>query len=472
MKKIFISDITLREEAANPEFSFTFKEKIELVKELDRLGADVIETAPIENEKTDALLVRTLASLVKSSILSCPVGMTEESVDIAWRAVMNAQSPRLHVILPVSPIQMEYACGKKPEQMIQLIEQLVSLSGSMCDDVEFTADDATRAEPEFLRSAIETAITAGAKTITVADSAGSMMPEELADFIAMLYDEIPAMSCVKLSVQCSDELGMATACAFSAIGAGAEQIKTAVGVSDYPSMEAVAHIFHARGDLMDVRCGLNMTGLNRALRRMTWIATTERGASSAFDNPFGIAAVDDFVLDSNSDISAVADALARQGYDLSDDDMAQVYVEFKRIADKKQVGPKELDAIVAGTALQVPPAYKLVSYVINSGNVITATANIQLEKDGEVIRGLSVGDGPIDASLLAIEQITGCHYELDDFQIQAVTEGREAMGSTLVKLRSNGKVFSGQGVSTDIIGASIRAYIDALNKIVFEEKLS
>ena len=159
------------------------------------------------------------------------------------------------------------------------------------------------------------------------------------------------------------------------------------------------------------------------------------------------------------------------GYDLSEEDGAKVYEAFKVIAAKKEkVGAKELDAIVASAAMQVPPTYKLDSYVVTSGNTISATAHMKLFKLDKTVEGVSLGDGPIDASFLAIEQITGHHYELDDFQIQSVTEGREAMGQTVVKLRSEGKVYSGRGISTDIVGASILAYINALNKIVYEEE--
>jgi 2-isopropylmalate synthase len=174
-------------------------------------------------------------------------------------------------------------------------------------------------------------------------------------------------------------------------------------------------------------------------------------------------------LDEGDEIGEVIKVVRQLGYDLSDEDNAKVYEAFKRVATRKHfVGTRELDAIVASTALQVPSAYRIDSYVINSGNVITATANILLNRNGEKLRGVGVGDGPIDAAFLAIEQIIGHHYELDDFQIQTVTEGRDAMGSALVKLRADGKVYSGNGISTDIIGASIRAYISALNKIVYE----
>ena len=157
------------------------------------------------------------------------------------------------------------------------------------------------------------------------------------------------------------------------------------------------------------------------------------------------------------------------GYDLTEEDMVKVYEEFLRVAEKKNVGAKELDAVVASVALQVPPTYKLISYVINSGNVITATAQITVEKDGKEIQGICLGDGPIDAAFLAVEQIVGHHYELDDFQIQSVTEGKQALGSAIVKLRSDGKLYSGNGISTDILGAGVRAYINAVNKIVYEE---
>ena len=204
---------------------------------------------------------------------------------------------------------------------------------------------------------------------------------------------------------------------------------------------------------------------------MRGITDTQRAATSAFDNRMGgeTAEHGEIALDENTSANDLDAVLRRLGYELSGEDIALVYEQFKRIAVKKAVGAKELDAIVAAAALQVPPTYKLISYVINSGNIINATAHIRMEKDGEVHTGLVTGDGPIDAAFLAVEQIVGRHYELDDFQIQAVTEGREAMGSTLVKLRANGKLYSGQGVSTDVIGASIRAYVDALNKIAYEE---
>ena len=199
------------------------------------------------------------------------------------------------------------------------------------------------------------------------------------------------------------------------------------------------------------------------------ILEPEEEEVSRFSN-IGLGDIANVCLDQNDDIGAVIKVVRQMRYDISEEDNAKVYESFKRVAAKKHfVGTKELDAIIASTAMEVPATYQIVNYVINSGNVITATANLLLSRNGEEVRGVGIGDGPIDAAFQAIEQVIGHHYELDDFQIQTVTEGRDAMGSALVKLRAGGRVYSGNGISTDIIGASIRAYISALNKIVYEE---
>ena len=230
----------------------------------------------------------------------------------------------------------------------------------------------------------------------------------------------------------------------------------------------LTNLIAARGIELGIECGIKTTEQKRLTNQIEWILDpkshdkSETGASASHST--GVIS-----LKSGDDMTTVCKAVKMLGYELSEEDNARVYEEFCRAAAKKNVGEAELDAIVASAALQVTPTFILKSYVINSGNIITATAHIQLEKKGTLLEGISVGDGPIDAAFMAIEQIIGHHYELDDFQIKSVTEGREAMGSALVKLRSNGKLYSGNGISTDIIGASIRAYITALNKIVYEE---
>ena len=220
---------------------------------------------------------------------------------------------------------------------------------------------------------------------------------------------------------------------------------------------------------MDIAASIKTTDLQRSVTQLERVLAPIEETDSPFRD-MGLGDVAGVTLDANDSITDVIAVVEQMGYDLSEEDNAKVYEAFLRVANKKHfVGTRELDAIIASTAMQVPTTYRVKNYVINSGNVITATANLLVERDGKEIRGVGVGDGPIDAAFDAIEQIIGHHYELDDFQIQTVTEGRDAMGSALVKLRADGKVYSGSGISTDIIGASIRAYISALNKIVYDE---
>ncbi len=470
MRKINIADITLSESAAGKDLTLSFKEKLEIAKHLDKMRVDVLELPQLENLKTDALLVRTIATTVQNCAVSIQVGMTEAGADNAWAAVMKARRPRLRVALPVSTVQMEYLCHKKPAAMLELISVMVKKCVSLCADVDFTAEDATRAEPEFLKAAIEAAVKAGATTVTVSDTAGIMMPEEFAQFISDLRATVPELENVSLAVKCANELKMSVACAMTAVKAGACEIKACASGDTLPTLSALSRIFRLRGDSVGVCCNLNSMEIQRLTKQIEWITRAKKSATTPFDTGISAGSGAEFSLSSNDSLDEVAKAVAQLGYDLTEDDIAKVYESFSHIASKKAVSSKELEAIVASVALQVPPTYRLKSFVINSGNLISATANISLDKGDRMMQGVSVGDGPIDAAFLAIEKIIGTHYDLDDFQIQAVTEGREAVGSAVVKLRSStGKLYSGRGISTDIIGASIRAYINALNKIVYEE---
>ena len=261
---------------------------------------------------------------------------------------------------------------------------------------------------------------------------------------------------------------MAIANVFAALKSGANGIKTTITETGLPQLGAVVHAMRARGNSLNLSCNVQITEIHSAMKKMEFL-TAEKKEKTLYDNGFIQTSQEEFVFNEQTDIATVNRAVKQLGYDISDDDKAKVYEAFSRVASQKPVTAKELEAIIASVALQVPPTYRLVSYVVNSGNTISATANIKLEKNGVAVTGLATGDGSIDAALLAIEQIIGCHYELDDFQIQSVTEGREAMGVTFVKLRSGGKLYSGRGISTDIIGASIHAYLSALNKIVYED---
>ena len=468
MERIRISDMTMKQ--GGKELSLSFKEKIELSKLLDKLGVSVIELEGIQNPRIDGLRIKSIAMAVKESIVAVPVQLSAESVAAVWNAVKTAKHPRLQVCAPVSSVQMEYLHHKKPDAMKAAIADTLAEACKVCRDVEFVADDATRSDPQFLYEVVAAAIEAGAKTVTVCDTAGAMLPDEFAAFVDGIYENVPALKEITLGVACADQLSMADSCAIAAVRAGAREIKAAAYRVDAVSLPNVAKVLSAKGDAFGVTCAVRTTQMKRITDQITWMCQTGRSKNSPFDS--GVQEEDQGVyLTAHDDMAAVAKAAEHLGYDLSEEDCAKVYEAFKAIAAKKEkVSTKELDAIVASAAMQVPPTYQLDTYVITAGNTISSTAHLKLSKNGTMLEGVCVGDGPIDAAFLAIERITGEHYELDDFQIQAVTEGREAMGQTVVKLRASGKVFSGRGISTDIVGASIHAYINALNKIVYEEE--
>ena len=462
MKKISITDITLRRAAETGALGF--KEKLEIAKCLHRVNISAIELAPLTDSKADSIFVKTLASLIRNTTLALPAGRTPESAERAWEALRTAARARLIVDVPVSSVQMEYIARKKPEKMLEEIDSQVRCCASLCTDVEFCATDASRADPDYLAQAVRTAIEAGAGSVCLCDTAGVFLPEEYKTFLTSLYERVPALKDVFVKVVCDDSVGLAAASAVNAVTVGAQGVKTCLIGSSAPHLRTICGIVSRKGDTLDLFTAVKTTELDRTLQRISgFLGKPEAAAGSAGSQD------DTVTWDASDSISAIADGVHSLGYDLSEEELAKVYEEFLRLARKKPVSRKELDAIVAASAMQVPAAYTLESYVINSGNIITATASLKLAHEDAVIEGISAGDGPIDAAFKAMESVTGRHFELESFLIDAITEGKEAIGRAIVKLRSEGRLYSGSGVSTDIIGASIRAYLGALNKIVYEE---
>lgn len=458
MREIRITDTTLCREGNG----FSFKEKTEIAKLLEKLNVDAIELPEIGDRQEDLLLVRTVSSFVRDAVLSVEAGKSAASVERAALALSAAARPRIRIEVPVSPVGMEYSLHKKAPKMLEWITSVVASAREKCGDVEFCAVDATRAEPEFLLSAIQAAADAGASSVTLCDNAAEMLPDEFAEFVGAVVRK----TTLPVSVRCSNQSGISPASALLAVRAGASGIKTSFGTEASP-LVTVADLIKNAGNRYGVSTAVRVTELHRAAAQMDKILGGERPDSAAL--PSRAAENHQIHLDANDDRDAVLAAVRQLGYELSDEDDARVFEEFLRVAAKKTVGAKELDAIVASASFQVPATYHLQNYLVNSGNTVSSTAQITLMKDGTPYQSVSIGDGPVDAAFRAIDQIVGHHYELDDFQIQAVTEGKEAMGAALVKLRFGGKLYSGNGISTDIIGAGIRAYVNAVNKIVYEE---
>lgn len=458
MKKINVSDFTLRSlcESQNPP---TFREMLSIAQHLEAMGADTVELPAILNEKQDCVICKTIAGALKNAVVAIPAGDTVEKLAAAWDCIKDTEKPCIQIILPVSTVQMEYTYHYKAPKMLLKIAELCKAASALCGNVELIAQDASRAEAGFVAQCCQTAQENGASAITVCDNSGVYFPEDF----AALVKEIKEVSSLNVYVQPSNAINMAAACAVEAIKAGADGVKTSV-CKEYLSAETLADIFRVKADTLDASSSLDITAIHNIAASIK--CTSDCCSTSANDS----VEVNSEQLDNSYTLADLSAYIKELGYELSDEDNGKVYNEFKRVIDKKSViNTSELEAIVASTAMQVPSTFHVSSFVVNSGNIITATAHITLEKNGESLSGVSTGDGPIDAAFQAIEQIIGHHYELDDFRINSTTKGREAVGTALIRLRADGRLYSGTGVSTDIIGACIRAYVNALNKIVYEE---
>ena len=460
MKKIIVSDYTLKELCTKDGSQLLFREKLSVALSISRYGADVIELPPVKKAKEDSVVYKTISESVKNSKILIPVGITGESVKIAAECVKSALHPVLQVSLPVSTVQMEYMYRLKGPKMVETIQTLVSMCRSYSEEVEFEALDATRAEIPFLIECIKAAEEEGATTIALSDDSGEMMGDEIGAFVS----EVKKETKLPLIIKVSDHLSMGVSDALFALKAGADGIKCSITGGSALSTDDFASALRAKGDKIGVRSSLKFTEIHSDIE--TLLKSMQKSVKEEEN-----ATLDGAVfLDSSSTLEEVSEAVKALGYDLDGDDEKKVYDAVKRLTEKKSsIGAKELEAVVASSAMQVPATYTLKSYVSTISNMVNAVSNVILEDENGTLSGVATGDGPIDSAFKAIETCIGHHYELDDFQIQAVTEGKEALGSALVRLRSSGRLYSGNGLSTDICGASIRAYINALNKIAYEE---
>ena len=459
--------IGLTDETLCGKKELTFKEKLEIAGALDEMNVQQIEL-PAPEKKQDTLLYKAMAAKMKNAALAVRVPLTEAGAQEAYKTIAEAKSARLIVRMPLSLIEMEYQLKLKPKNAPALIERMVKACAALNVPVTFAAQDATRADPAFLCEAVRLAVQSGADSVVLCDCAGQSLPEEFAALVTSVRDNALSGESAALYASCGNDLGLALPCALAALKGGADGIITAVGADAHPSPAVLGNVMDKRGSTLQMRVSLDMARLNALEGDIADILTAPKKDTTPFET--GVRpAVEGETLTAESGIRKVYDGISHLGYDLSEEDKQKVFEAFRMIAQKKAVTYAELDAIIASVAMQVPARYVLDSYVINTGNVITATAHVKLLRDGGAVEGISLGDGPIDAAFLAIEKIIGHHFELDDFQIRSVTEGREAMGDALVRLRANGKLYAGRGTSTDIVGASIRAYLSALNKIVYDE---
>ena len=461
MKKINVTDITLKKLSEEREVTLLFREKSAIANCADAIGVDAIELPPVKSVREDTIIYKTIAQNVQNAVLTIPVGFSCENITTAWECIKGAKNPRLQVELPVSTIQMEYTYHTKQNKMLEKIVELIKASKAVCSDVEFSALDATRADEDFLVSAVKEAEANGASMVTICDDAGVSTPDDIAALVAKIKEVVS----IPVYVQVSDRINMAVASAFSAIKNGADGIKCAMVGKDVLLTGEISDAVNACGAQIKAEIKLNNTKIHTSIDDMSANINHE-----AYESTKEISEKKKILLDSDSTVAQVAQAASVLGYELSDTDVGNVHKALKQVCEKKgAVGIKEFEALIASSAMQAPSTYHFETYTTTSSNVLSSMSQITLKYNDEIICGVSNGDGPIDSAFRAIEQCIGHHYELDDYQVQSVTEGKEALGSALVRLRNNGKLYSGNGTSTDIVAASIRAYINALNKIVFEE---
>ena len=461
MKKIIVSDITLKKLAKERDVALLFREKTSVAACADSIGADIIELAPVKNLREDMIIYKTIAGKIKNATLAITAGFDTESVKNAYECIKDAKKPRIIIELPVSTVQMEYTYHVKADKMLAKIVELITFAKELCEDVELSLLDATRAEIEFILTVAKEAENNGASAVTICDDAGVTLPDEMGEIVKAVKEAVS----IPVFVQTSDRIGMASASAVASIKMGADGVKCAMAGSDIMLTGEFSDIISSCGAKIGAEANLNNTKIHASIEELLADIKHE-----AYESEESLSEKKSILLDSDSTISQVARAAAVLGYELDDKDLGNVHKALMIVCEKKDaVGAKELEALIASSAMQAPSTYHLESYTTNSSNLTGSVSQVTLVSNGETMTGVSIGDGPIDSAFRAIEQCVGHHYELDDFQVQSVTEGKEALGSALVRLRNNGKLYSGNGISTDIVAASIRAYINALNKIVYEE---
>ena len=503
MEKIIkIFDTTLRDGEQSPGCSMNLKEKIEMAQQLERMKVDVIEAGFAAASAGDMLSIQEISKNIKNCTIASLARSTKNDIDKAWESLKYAVNPRIHVFLATSPLHMKYKLNMTPEKVIKVTEEMVTYAKSKCEDIEFSCEDATRSEVDFIAKVINTAIDAGATTINLPDTVGYITPDEYYSFLTAIIEKCPALKTVDMSVHCHNDLGMGVANTIAAIKAGATQVECTVnGIGERAGNAALEEIVMAiktRKDYFQMDTRIDTTQITRSsnlLTRITGVKVQPNKAivgANAFAHESGIhqhgvlknketyeimtpesigLGTNKLVLGKHSGRHAFIDKLQQLGYTLTQPEVDEAFEKFKHIADKKKdVFDRDIDAIVSRQKIDIPKTYELNKYVINTGNIITPTATVSIKKGNDITEEVATGDGPIYASFRAIGKILGKEYNLDDFSINSITEGEDALGDVVVRLNDNGTSYVGRGMSTDIIEASITAYINAVNKMIYENQ--
>lgn len=507
MRRIQIFDTTLRDGEQSPGCSMNLGEKLEMAAQLEELGVDVIEAGFAVSSPEDFESVKQISAVLQKTTVASLARAVKSDIDTAYDAVKEAKKPRIHVFLASSDIHLEHKLHMTREEMLHQTGEMVRYAKSLVKDVEFSAEDASRTDWEFLAKVYETAIANGANVINVPDTVGYVTPHEMFDLITYLKANVKDIENAVISVHCHDDLGMAVANSLAAVRAGADQVECTVnGIGERAgnaSMEEIVMALRTRKSYYCAQTGVHTTKIYKTCRKLSAITGVPIGptkaivGANAFAHEAGIhqhGVLNDrltyeimtpesvgishntMVLGKHSGHHAFEEKLKSLGYNLSPQALQDAFTAFKKLADlKKNVTDADLEALLSGSMKQeIEEIYTLESYVVNTSSVNSASAMVKLgvKESGEkkVLEGNGVGSGPVNAALSAIQSVTEKGYTLENFSIQAVTEGEDALGEVVVRLKnSNGTIVSGRGLNVDIIGASLAAYVNALNHMAMRK---
>jgi 2-isopropylmalate synthase len=498
--KIF--DTTLRDGEQSPGATMNVAEKVRIAQQLEKLNVDIIEAGFPNSSEGDFEAVKTISRTIKKSEVTALARTNPQDIDRAWEAVRGARFPRIHTFISTSDIHLKHQLKKTKEEVIKIAAQSVARAKRYTPNVEFSPMDATRSETEFLIAVIEAAIRSGATTINIPDTVGYAIPSEFGDLIRTLRQKVRGIETVTVSVHCHNDLGLAVANSLAAVQNGARQVECTVnGIGERAgntSLEEVVMALHTRKDLFPLRTRIvpkHIIATSRLVSKITGMAVQPNKAvvgANAFSHESGIhqdgvlkekltyeimtpqsvgISKSSLVLGKLSGRHAFRERLKELGYRLSEDDLQLAFTRFKQLADKKrEIYDEDIESIVVEEVLRVPRRFKLVYLNVVAGNVTVPTATVQMEVDGQFLQEAGFGDGPVDATFKTIKKITKTKSKLLQFAINAITVGTEAQGEVTVRLEEKGYTVIGQGADTDVIVASAKAYINALNKMEFKKQ--
>jgi 2-isopropylmalate synthase len=497
--RIIIFDTTLRDGEQSPGASMNTGEKLRLATQLEKLGVDVLEAGFPAASEGDLEAVSEIAGKLQKTEVAALARTSKTDIDQAWQAIGHAAKPRIHTFIATSDIHLEYKLKMTRDEVVDKAVAAVKYAKTLTDNVEFSAEDGSRSDRDFLCRVFEAAIEAGATTVNLPDTVGYAIPEEFADMVKYLTAHVPNIGKAVLSVHCHDDLGLATANTLAAVQAGARQAEVTInGIGERAgntSLEEVVMALQTRPNFMPFTTAVTSEYIfptSRLVSMITGIIVQPNKAivgANAFAHEAGIhqdgvlknpmtyeimkpeaigLSTNKLVLGKHSGRHALRSHLKEMGYDLSDEELNLVFKKFKDLADKKKhVVDEDLEVIVTEGILRTSDIFSLEYLHVTCGTTVLPMASVKLSINGRSVQGAGYGNGPIDSAFNTIAKLTGTQSELLRFTVGALTGGTDAQGEVIVRLRENGLLSLGKGADPDIITASAKAYVNGLNRLEY-----